>query len=165
MKRLILGLFLLFPIIATPLPADISVCFTPGDRCDMRIINAIEGAHRTIEVQAYQLTSAPIKSSLDKANRRGVKVIIILDKSQSKKSAIYLAHNNIPVWIDYKPAIAHNKVIIIDGIIVITGSYNFSHAAQYRNAENVVFIKSKDIASEYLKNFYIRLKLSHCVGY
>lgn len=140
--------------------ADVSVCFTPGDRCDMRIINAIDSAQRTIEVQAYQLTSAPIAASLDKAHRRGVKVITILDKSQSKNAAVYLIDHNIPVWIDRKVSIAHNKVMIIDGNAVITGSYNFSNAAQYRNAENVVFIKSNDIASEYLKNFDRRLNNS-----
>jgi phosphatidylserine/phosphatidylglycerophosphate/cardiolipin synthase-like enzyme len=160
MIRLISFMLLLFPVVASSIQADVSVCFTPGDRCDKRIINAIDDAQRTIDVQAYQLTSAPIKTSLDKAHRRGVKVITILDKSQSKNAAVYFVDHNIPVWIDRKVSIAHNKVMIIDGSIVITGSYNFSHAAQYRNAENVVFIKSKDIASEYLKNFDRRIKVS-----
>ena len=161
MSRIYLTLlmfFIAFPSYA--FPADVSVCFTPGDRCDERIISAIEDAQRTIYIQAYQLTSAPIKTSLDKAHRRGVKVITILDKSQSKNSAVYFVDHNIPVWIDRKVSIAHNKIMIIDGNIVITGSYNFSHAAQYRNAENVVFIKSPDIVSEYLKNFDRRLKTS-----
>lgn len=160
MKRLILGFSLLFPIIAIPLPADVSVCFTPGQQCDMRIINAIDGAHSTIMVQAYQLTSAPISNSLARAHGRGVKVLILLDKTQYRYAGIYFNEKNIPVWIDSKPAIAHNKVMIIDGYIVITGSYNFSMNAQKRNAENMVIIKSKDVANEYLLNFKKRFNKS-----
>lgn len=148
--------------------ADVSTCFTPGDRCDMRIIDAIENAHNTIYVQAYQLTSRPISDDLASAKRRGVKVEIILDKTQARQKgyspAIFFHNMNIPVWIDNKPAIAHNKIMIIDGDLVITGSYNFSANAQKKNAENVVFIKSKEIADQYLNNFNSRLNVSEYLG-
>jgi phosphatidylserine/phosphatidylglycerophosphate/cardiolipin synthase-like enzyme len=57
-----------------------------------------------------------------------------------------LEATGIPVWIDYEPAIAHNKVIIIDGRLVIGGSYNYTAAAQKRNAENVTFMESEELA-------------------
>jgi len=127
--------------------SDVKVCFTPGDRCDLRLISAIRSAHSTIEVQAYQLTSKPIQRALVGAYQSGVKVEIILDKSQlwSKREApaLYLSTFNVPIWIDNKVKIAHNKVIIIDGKEVITGSYNYSRAAQFSNAENMVIIQSK----------------------
>jgi len=164
MKESVLLLALFFPVISYSLQADVEPCFTPGQRCDLRIINAINNAQRTIEVQAYQLTSAPISSALSGANRRGVRVQIILDKSQYRNkgysAAIYFMNQHIPVWIDLKPAIAHNKVIIIDDDIVITGSYNFSNAAQFRNAENVLIIKSDGVAKAYDDNYNKRLKIS-----
>ena len=100
-----------------------------------------------------------------KRYNRGIKVLVILDKSQVSSikrvsAAQFFYDNKIPVWIDRKPRIAHNKIMIIDGKEVITGSYNFSHAAQFNNAENVVFIKSPDISSQYLKNFNSRLAKS-----
>lgn len=160
---LILSL-ILFAEIALSYPADVYPCFTPGNRCDIRLIDAIESAHSSIYVQAYQLTSKPIQDAIVDASKRGVKVELILDKSQARQKgyspALFFHNMQIPVWIDNKAAIAHNKVIIIDNMLVITGSYNFSRAAQYRNAENVVFIRSKDIAGEYLKNFQKRLKVS-----
>ena len=55
----------------------------------------------------------------------------------------------IPVWIDTRPAIAHNKILIIDGTEVITGSFNFTDSAQNRNAENLVFISDDKVAQEY----------------
>lgn len=164
MNRIILILILLFPISSYAIEANVLPCFTPGQRCDSLIINAIDNAQRTIEVQAYQLTSTPISSALAKANRRGVKVRIILDKSQYRhkgySAALYFMNQHIPVWIDRKPAIAHNKVIIIDNDIVITGSYNFSKAAQYRNAENILIIKSDVVARDYKDNFVKRLSVS-----
>lgn len=141
---------------------DVDICFTTGQQCDQRIISAIESAQHTIYVQAYQF-SRPIQNALVSAKQRLVKVEVILDKSQEggKYQAAMFFHNmGIPVWIDNKVAIAHNKVMIIDGKTVITGSYNYSRAAQSRNAENVVFINSKEIANQYLLNFNNRLSKS-----
>jgi len=164
-RLLLIFLFLLpMPLISYAIEANVSPCFTPGQRCDEIIINAIDNAQRTIDVQAYQLTSVPILSALSGANRRDVRVRIILDKSQYRQNgysaAVYFMNQHIPVWIDRKPAIAHNKVIIIDDDIVITGSYNFSNAAQFRNAENVLIIKSDGVAKAYDDNYNKRLKIS-----
>jgi phosphatidylserine/phosphatidylglycerophosphate/cardiolipin synthase-like enzyme len=46
-----------------------------------------------------------------------------------------------------------SKVIIIDGEIVITGSYNFSNNAEYNNDENTLIIHNRDIATQFLDNF------------
>lgn len=136
---------------------DYQVCFTPGQDCTALIVDAITQAQQSIYVQAYSFTSAPIARSLVDAKKRGIDVEVILDKSQSKAnkytSATYLINNNIATWIDYKPAIAHNKVMIIDKSKVITGSFNFTKAAQYKNAENVLIIKNTDLAKSYLDNW------------
>lgn len=90
------------------------------------------------------------------AKNRGVKVEVILDKSQrSQKYSLlhYIVDAGIPVWIDTKPAIAHNKIIIIDDKEVITGSFNFTDATQKRNAENLVFISDAKLAQEYTENW------------
>lgn len=68
----------------------------------------------------------------------------------------YIVDAGIPVWIDSKPAIAHNKVMIIDEKEVITGSFNFTDAAQKRNAENVVFITDIKLAEEFIENWQNR---------
>ena len=62
--------------------------------------------------------SAPIAKALLNAHKRGIKVEVILDKSQrgdKYSSADFLANSGIPTKIDAAHAIAHNKVIIIDG--------------------------------------------------
>lgn len=162
---LFLAIFISIPKNAFAITGDITPCFTPSGNCDQMIIGKINHENSSILVQAYQLTSADIAKALVDAKRRGVIVKIILDKTQYTQKryspAIFFDHAGIPVWIDYKPAIAHNKIIILgDSGEVITGSYNFSKAAQNKNAENLLIIKSKSLANIYTQNFQSRLSAS-----
>jgi phosphatidylserine/phosphatidylglycerophosphate/cardiolipin synthase-like enzyme len=144
------------------------VCFTPGANCTQLIVKTLNMAKKTIEVQAYSFTSVPIASALIDATKRGIKVRVLLDKSQFHanrySSAKFLINYHIPVWIDFKPAIAHNKVMIIDQSQVITGSFNFTRAAQVRNAENVLIINDPAIAKLYYDNWLKRQALSRAVA-
>lgn len=45
------------------------------------------------------------------------------------------------------------KVMIIDQETVITGSFNFTRAAEEKNAENLLIIKSKELAKIYIDNW------------
>lgn len=59
------------------------------------------------------------------------------------------------------PAIAHNKVLVIDDATIITGSFNFTRAAQERNAENVLVIHGdREIARRYAENWRSRARVS-----
>ncbi|WP_188080153.1 phospholipase D family protein [Neorhizobium sp. P12A] len=142
--------------------ADVTVCFTPAQQCEPKIVEAIDGAHDTIKVQAYGFTSQPIIHALQRAAQRGVEVLAILDKTNEKRysGATLLEAYGIPVWIDYEPAIAHNKVIIVDGHLTIGGSFNYSANAEKRNAENVTFTESKPIAARFIENWKSRLTAS-----
>ena len=138
--------------------ADIkTVCFSPGGNCTDVIIKEIDGATAEILIQAYSFTSAPIAKALVNAHKRGVKVEAILDKSQRTAkytSATFLANSRIPTYIDAKHAIAHNKIMIIDKATVITGSFNFTKAAEEKNAENLLIIRAEELAGIYIENWY-----------
>jgi phosphatidylserine/phosphatidylglycerophosphate/cardiolipin synthase-like enzyme len=138
--------------------ADVkTVCFSPDGNCTDSIIKEINSATAEILIQAYSFTSAPIAKALLNAHKRGVKVEAILDKSQRTAkytSATFLANSRIPTYIDAKHAIAHNKIIIIDKATVITGSFNFTKAAEEKNAENLLIIRSKELAGIYIENWY-----------
>ncbi len=99
------------------------------------------------------------------AKERGVDVKVVLDKSQlhSKYSVISeLFSNGIPIWIDNKPKIAHNKVIIVDNQKVITGSFNLSKTAEKGNAENLLIIENyPELVQQYVKNWEIRMSQSY----
>jgi len=134
----------------------IQACFTPGQDCTHQITDHISKAEHSILVQAYGFSSKDIADALIAAKNRGVNIKVILDKSQRKQKYSllhYIVDAGIPAWIDMKPAIAHNKVMIIDEREVITGSFNFTDAAQKRNAENVVFISDTKFAKKYIQNW------------
>jgi phosphatidylserine/phosphatidylglycerophosphate/cardiolipin synthase-like enzyme len=147
-------------------PISWQVYFSPGGEATYAICRALSSAKITVLVQAYSFTSAPIAQALVKAQKRGVKVQVILDRSQKTQkysSADFLNNSGIPTRIDAAHAIAHNKVMIIDGQIVITGSFNFTRAAEDRNAENLIIIPSRELADQYAKNW--RLHQSHSEPY
>lgn len=140
--------------------AKVSVCFTPQQNCTAQIVSHIKKARHFIYMQGYSFTSSPIGRALVKAHERGVKVAVILDKSNFDCSHFsyvsYLLRHHVPIWNDFLPNIAHNKVMIFDERTVETGSFNYTKSAQYYNTENVVFITSKPVASAFLNNWYKR---------
>jgi phosphatidylserine/phosphatidylglycerophosphate/cardiolipin synthase-like enzyme len=134
----------------------VQIYFSPKGGCTEAIVDEISHAKSEIYVQAYSFTSVSIAKALVDAHKRGIKVEAILDKSQKKErytSATFLANSGIPTYIDSKHAIAHNKIMVIDKETVITGSFNFTKAAETKNAENVLIIKSKELAKIYIDNW------------
>jgi len=134
----------------------IEVFFSPKGGCTGSIVKNLDQAKSNVLVQAYSFTSVPIAEALVKVYKRGVRVEVILDKSQiSEKysSADFLSHAGIEVTIDFKHKIAHNKVMVIDCSIVITGSFNFTKSAEGSNAENLLVIHSEEIAKKYTENW------------
>jgi len=134
----------------------VQILFSPDDNCTDAIVNEINKAKANIYVQAFSFTSEDTATALINAHKKGVHVEIILDKSNRsiKNSAGDLTERaGIPTYVDTHHAIANNKVIIIDGETLITGSFNFSKAAEEKNAENLLVIKNKDLAAIYQKNW------------
>ena len=143
------------PAAGTSKPAW-NVRFSPNGGCTQLVVDTLAQAKQTIFVQAYSFTSAPIAQALVNASRRGVKVEAILDKSQRTEhysEADFLARAGIPVYIDAAHAIAHNKVMVIYDEAVITGSFNFTRAAEEHNAENLLVLRDGDLAARYQENW------------
>ncbi len=152
------------PVIQVPsAQLEMKSCFTPQQKCLPLIVNEINQAKKMILMQCYSFTSQDIADALIRAHHRGVKITIITDKSQLKErySKIpILFKNGINVLVDTKPSIAHNKLILIDNLTTIGGSYNFTNAAENRNTENITIIKNKQWTSLFVENFYRRKNVS-----
>lgn len=137
------------PPLELSLAGSVQVAFTPGDAADQLVIAALREARRQVLVQAYGFTHRGIADALLAARRRGVEVQLIADPQQHRTLATSLvdelAAAGVAVWLDGDHAAAHNKVMLIDNgtphAVLITGSYNFTHAAQHRNAENVLLLR------------------------
>jgi phosphatidylserine/phosphatidylglycerophosphate/cardiolipin synthase-like enzyme len=143
------------------------VYFTPGDQAANAVVEQLNAAKESVHVQAYSFTSAPIAKALVDAKKRGVPIIVILDvsnKSAKYSSADFLVHEGLPTFLDRKHAIAHNKIMIIDDAVVITGSFNFTKAAQESNAENLLILHDKRLAMLYEANWQKHFAHSDAYG-
>lgn len=138
----------------------IEVAFSPNGGGAALVVKAIGEAKKTIKVQAYSFTNTDIAKALVDAAKRGVTVRVVLDKSQETEkytSATFLANAGVPVRIDDDFAIAHSKIMILDDENIVTGSFNFTKAAEERNAENVLVIRgNKELAKLYMQNWQWR---------
>jgi len=127
----------------------VQIAFTPGDDAARIIIDAVRSAKDQILVQAFSFTHRDIARALIDAHARGVTVEVIADAEQTEliENTVVpeLAAAGVPVFLDQEHVAAHNKVMVIDEghprAAVITGSFNFTFAAQFRNAENLLVLR------------------------
>jgi phosphatidylserine/phosphatidylglycerophosphate/cardiolipin synthase-like enzyme len=140
------------------IPQGVRVYFSPRGGATGAAVSALGHSTNLVLVQAYSFTSAPIARALVDARRRGVKVQVILDKSQRTEKyseADFLKNEGIPTMIDAQHAIAHNKIMIIDEYLILTGSFNFTKAAEENNAENLLVMNDPVLAKQYLENWHL----------
>ncbi len=142
---------------ASAFQADITgLCFSPGGGCTALVVKEINQARRQIRVMAYSFTSAPIGRALIRARRRGVDVQVVIDRGNATdrySEVRFFRNQRIPVYVDAHEELMHDKVMIIDSRIVITGSFNWTRAAEFYNAENLLVISSPELAGRYLQNW------------
>jgi len=158
--------FLLAPLLNAQTNApDIKVYFSPHGGCTEAVVNALHGARKQILVEAYSFTSEPIAVALIDAEKRGVDVEVILDKSQEQArgtEADLISLSGIRTYSDPAYRIAHDKVMVIDGSKVITGSFNFTKSAEDYNAENLLVISNDPpLADQYATSWKKHLTQSH----
>ncbi|AFA41258.1 putative endonuclease [Wigglesworthia glossinidia endosymbiont of Glossina morsitans morsitans (Yale colony)] len=138
-------------------PNSIRIGFSPGNTAQKIILDAIKESSISIDIAAYSFTSKLISLALMDAEHRGVKIRVLADKKSNsgKYTAVtYLSNHKIPVRLNDKYSIMHNKFMIIDHKSVQTGSFNYTQSAANKNAENVIFIKnSAEIAEKYELEF------------
>ena len=162
---------LVFTAIA-PMPAaiaaQIEVCFSPPlpGGCDPAgaIEAVVRTARKSILIQAYEITPGPLVAALVEAHRRGVDVRAIVDYKQltdrrNHDDAFAVEHlggAGIPVLVDRPPGLMHDKVMIIDGETVVTGSFNYTYSAEHRNVENLLVIRDPALAAQYVQHWRSR---------
>jgi phosphatidylserine/phosphatidylglycerophosphate/cardiolipin synthase-like enzyme len=130
--------------ILQPPHASVAVAFSPGQALPL-VLETIRGARTSILVAAYAFTSKPVAVALRDAQRRGVQVMVLADAGEATKSysaVRFLANERVPVRINARYALQHNKFMVIDGATVQSGSFNYTAAAAERNAENVLVVRN-----------------------
>lgn len=138
-------------------PADlVEYCFSPGGNCANVVVKWIERANSSIHVLIYSFTLDAIRSALIDAKNRGVDVKVVMERSNAyEQGAEYqnLKNVGVDIRLDTNSGLMHDKVAIIDGHIILTGSYNWSAAANTSNNENLVVLESTAWASAFGTEF------------
>jgi len=133
----------------------IGVYFSPKGGCESQVIYWISRANVSIHILIYSFTLDSIGDALINASNRGVEVQVVFEKSQISTYSEYnrLKTAGIPVRNDTNPDFMHDKVMIVDDAMVLTGSFNWSASAENDNNENLIIINSTYIASIYATEF------------
>jgi phosphatidylserine/phosphatidylglycerophosphate/cardiolipin synthase-like enzyme len=148
----------------------LSIYLSPNGGAQSAVLREIEKAQRTILVEAYSFTSRPIYEALADARSRGVDVRILVDKDARNPDfrgdgARYDIAHGVWLAVDYVDrGDAHSKIMVIDATTVLTGSFNWSRAAETTNVENLlVFHQSPTLGQFYTNEWNTRA--SHAVSY
>ncbi len=134
----------------------VEYCFSPGGDCAGVVVKWIGRANSSVHVLIYTFTLNNVANALMAAKNRGVDVKIVMERSEvSGSGAQYqnLKSAGVDIRLDTNPALMHDKVAIIDGHIIVTGSFNYSVSANLSNNENLVVIDDRLWASAFETQF------------
>ncbi len=139
--------------------AKTEVYFSLSDNPQKEIIKNINQAEAFINIAMYIFTDREIALSLVKAQERGVKIRLYLDKEQvdyKYSQSRLLVQKGIKTRVSTNNYIMHNKFAIIDNRILLAGSYNWTFSANNRNDENLMVIDDPEII-EIFQNQFVNL--------
>jgi phosphatidylserine/phosphatidylglycerophosphate/cardiolipin synthase-like enzyme len=146
----------------------VQACFSPRGMCAEHLLRQIEQANKELLVAVYAFTSDELAGALARAKRRGVKVQVVLDRefdSRNENSkGKFLEEQKIPVRrisglkpnaAASDPGLMHQKFAVIDRKNLLTGSYNWTRAAERVNDENLLLFRDAGpLAEEYRRVFF-----------
>ena len=142
--------------LAYPTPAC-KVLFSPKAGISRELSRLTQAAAKEISVAAYAFSSKYLGNALVKAMKRGVKVRLILDMNNARKSYSideWLIENGIDIrFIKLKRGCMHHKVLIVDRIHLMTGSYNFTNDSEFRNHEAAIFTDDGNLVALFIAEF------------
>ncbi|MFM7151636.1 MAG: phospholipase D-like domain-containing protein [Gemmataceae bacterium] len=130
--------------------------FSTHDRVAQRVVEAVSKAKKSIHFMAFSFTHDGIGDAMLARSRAGVEVSGIFEKTQMTGTHCEyhrMAQAGLAVFPDGNPRNMHHKVIVIDGEVVIAGSFNFSDSADKSNDENLVVMHNSSIARAYEDEF------------
>jgi len=124
---------------------------------EARLISILDAATRTVDLALYSFTDDQLGAAVIRAHQRGVMVRVILDDGQEGSAGgrehAKLVAAGIAVVVEKVTGLMHHKFLVVDRTITVTGSYNWSDAADQSNFENVVVIVYAEVADAFTAEF------------
>jgi len=130
--------------------------FSPKDKSNALIVEAINQARTQVRFMAFSYTDDAIGQAMIAAHARGLSVAGVMERQNAKgigSEFAILEDGGVDILSDGNCYIMHHKTMIIDDNVVITGSYNFTKSAEQSNDENLLIIRSPQLAAQYLAEY------------
>jgi phosphatidylserine/phosphatidylglycerophosphate/cardiolipin synthase-like enzyme len=151
------------PLITLSNGTQVENYFSTHDHPATHVIDTLKLAKKSIHFLAFSFTHEGISQAMMDCNTAGAEIAGVFEKTQtaSGHSAYFKMHDaKLPVYLDANPRNMHHKVIIIDGEIVIFGSFNFSDSADKSNDENLLIVYNRAVAAKFEEEFQRVYKLA-----
>jgi phosphatidylserine/phosphatidylglycerophosphate/cardiolipin synthase-like enzyme len=129
----------------------LTVRFCPQEQCEETMVSLLGNARSSLDFALFTFTSDPVGQAMLDAARRGVNVSGVVEHRQSDTYSehVRLQDAGLPVVVDGNPGTMHHKVVVVDGHLVLTGSFNPTKSATTKNDENLLIINDPVIAALY----------------
>ncbi len=156
----LLGLILLFSLLLSGIAAPASeVYFSPNGGARQRLVRAIEGSQRSIDIAVYNFTASELAEALYAAKSRGVRIRVLVDRERAEAGASGirgLRLNGVAVRSLGVPeqSLMHHKFAVFDERLVVTGSYNWTNSAEHANYENLVVLEAPEVVRHFQQEFH-----------
>ncbi|MFN7684824.1 MAG: phospholipase D-like domain-containing protein [Oligoflexia bacterium] len=143
------------PPLPSPQALAVDTCFSPDEACDEKLASLIASAKKSVDVAVFDINLDQVVHQILVQSRR-IAVRVLVDKRQSRGQ-----HSLVPVLIKggarvrtgYQRGIMHHKFVIVDGTRLMTGSFNFTNGAAFKNQENQLYINLPKILERYNNRF------------
>ena len=139
-----------------PNPVICECHFFPNASNEEKVVSMLRTCKKTLDIAIFSLTLDSIAEAILEAYQRGIKVRMIADDecAKNKGSNVKLiASVGVPCKTDNAIYHMHHKFAVLDGSVVIMGSFNWTGQAVKYNQENIFFYEDKNIASQYAQEF------------
>jgi hypothetical protein len=136
-----------FEVLLEESGSDIKVHFCPQDDCEEALISHITRARFSVHCAFFDLDLKKLINLLDKKSKN-IDVKLVLDSDNYFKQT-----KDVPIVLDDKNQLSHNKFCVIDNNLVATGSFNPTENGNNKNNNNLITINSRFLAENYEDEF------------
>jgi phosphatidylserine/phosphatidylglycerophosphate/cardiolipin synthase-like enzyme len=138
-------------------PEDQEVCFSPEERCDLKLLKFVDSAKTSLEIAIYDINLGKLVEHIIQKSKQ-IPVRMVVDRNQAKGG-----HSAVPKLIEAGVSlrfgtqrgsgIMHNKFVVVDGRMMETGSFNQTSHAAFFNNENQIYLTNSKVVDRYKKRF------------
>jgi phosphatidylserine/phosphatidylglycerophosphate/cardiolipin synthase-like enzyme len=137
-------------------PVNHEVCFSPEERCDLKLVRFLETATSSIDLAVFDINLDQLVHAILVASRKGVRVRVLVDSRQAKGAyslVSTLKKGGVEVKRGSQRGLMHHKFMVLDGKRIETGSFNYTNHASRANQENQVYLNDPEIVSRFVGRF------------